>query len=368
MSGRHLRRALFAGIATAGVGVGSYYVLLTGQPASLFSPVLSTVCVLQRPFTGLNIAFDDVSGNLSDGRLDFKNFRVKWRNGGWLSGVSRKVDCDLTMTRFSVDMGDEVANMVLRDAKSLATRIDSLDDAAEVHIPHVEAQGVKGDCTILIRNPQTPLPNIVFDHLSLQDVNVVVGDGFKREKPLVFPPLDVRSLELKPYRLRKPINSALFHASGNGSVGQKPFSISSTPKTRQLVAQVPVEFISSFLRPPLSWVKEGHVEVKVKLDPSTKKSGAWIAETSLTFSDGLLVQAPAPSTEEKDVYQQAAGQIVSVLSKNGVSVTAREEVLEDPKNEDQFISEMGQKYALLVLTKAGAAAISSIKEKASSWF
>jgi hypothetical protein len=198
---RALTRAAVVGGVVLGAGVGSWVTLNSGSPAFLFSPVLKGLLLVQRPFTGIAVSFDSCSGALQDGRLSFSNLRVVWRKSTSL--VPQKFNCDLTFQTLIINMGSVTADMLLRDTNHFVKRLDSLDNEQEIVLDKIAASGVSGDFTMLIRHPETPLPNVQIKTLALKDVNVIVRDGFRRETPLVFPPLKIDSMLIESYHFRK---------------------------------------------------------------------------------------------------------------------------------------------------------------------
>ncbi len=189
-----------------GAGWYSWHTLSSGQPSFLFSPLLKALCVVQRPFTGCSVSFDSCSGALKDGRLSFVNLRVCWRNGTRF--VPQKFSCDLSFKTLLVNMGSVTADMLLRDTNHFLARIDSLDNDKVIVLDKIAMAGVSGDFTMLIRHPETPLPNVMVKTLAIKDANLVVGDGFNRETPLIFPPIRIDALLLESYKFRK-VNSFL---------------------------------------------------------------------------------------------------------------------------------------------------------------
>lgn len=359
------RSAFKAGLVVGAFGFGSWVVLRTGQPEFLFSPAFRSICWLQRPLTGLSVGFDSVQGDLSEGQLSFKNLRVKWQDTGLFGLVPQKFRCDLTAEQLSVNLGHDNAEQLLRNTQEFVRRIDSLEDTDTVVFPLVSASGVKGDFTMLIRHPETPLPNVVIKALALSDVSVTLADGFRRPQPLVFPPLRIDALRMDPYRVRRPVNAVFFSGAGKGAFGDRPFSFGPAANGRSIDASVPVELVGHrFLRPPLSWISHGTLRVQVQLQPKGPRK--WLASANVAFGDKVTVQGPAG--EEDGLFGQATSQIVSYLSSNQVSVQATEEINEDVSNEDKFLNELGAKFAVLVVAKAGAAAFDQLKKKTSSWW
>lgn len=363
---------IHAGVAFGvclGAGVGIYGALTTGKPAFLFGPFFRFSAALQRPFTGLAVSFSEARQEGS-GNFAFKDLHVKWEHNGWLA-VKRKFDCDMKFDSLEVEMGADNFWEFMRNTTDFFDRIDSLDDDLCVVIPRVAVEGLTGSLTMLVRKPETPPPNLVISNLQVRGVrNFALADRFMRPAPLKFPELDVESLEIAPYRFRKPLHTFMFKANGSGFVGKKLFQLTtSTNGSRTISAQVPVEFISSFLRPPLSWIKQGSAQVKMALEPVAGSTPAkWTAATSLSLVP-LTVDSDV-ETKEGDSFiglLKSANKDVlkSYMTKDQFNVSAKVECLEDPKNEDKFIQEMGIRFATLVITNAAA---SAVVKNAKGWF
>lgn len=100
-----------------------------------------------------------------------------WQDAGLLGlGKGRKFDCHIAIDDLDIDMGHDVAIMVLRDGKALAKRMDSPDAADELVVPSVRVAGVTGFWSMRVRNPDTPLPNVVINDLRVADCNVTLSD------------------------------------------------------------------------------------------------------------------------------------------------------------------------------------------------
>ncbi len=162
----------------------------------------------------------------------------------------------------------------------------------------------------------------------------------KRDKPLVFPAIAVAELHMHPYRLRKPLHAALLHTNGTGSIGGKAFAIA---ERSSLVAQVPIEWISSFFRPPLSLIKSGVAQVSVKLQP--KGGSLW--DTSLELYIGGDKQIGASKLD--DLATQA---VVAYMDTNAVALNVRTEINAEAEKEDQFVHELALQASLTLLAKA----------------
>ena len=106
-----VNRGIRAGVVVAGLGLGSWYVLNSGNPKWLFSPTLKAACFVQEPVTGIRIRFDTVRGSLGSGKLDFSGLEVAWKKKGW---IPQKAECDLHFERMAVDVGAANADMLLR--------------------------------------------------------------------------------------------------------------------------------------------------------------------------------------------------------------------------------------------------------------
>ncbi len=323
--------ALF-GLST---GVASLWVLKTGEPDLLFSGIARMMVVLQKPFTKVNMEFDHVSGSFDKGTLDFRNLRVRSDKG--------VAQMDVTFDRLAVDFGVGTSGLMRGNPFLVRDALASSDPTEAVVVERVLAKGVKGFMTVLKRTPEKPLPNILLGDVFLANVNVMVGDGHGRTEPLIFPPIRIDSLHMARYHLRKPVNVLLFNTTASGQVGSAPFEI----QPKQLVsAGVPVEFISKFLRPPLSWVRTGDARVRVDMSPSEKVPGQWLVKVELSL------KGPA---EAIAIYGDAANsQIANYLNDRDVSVRAEVVVAEDPGNETRFVEELNQEFAKELAVRAAA--------------
>jgi hypothetical protein len=86
-----------------------------------------------------------------------------------------------------------------------------------VRIKRIRAVGVSGDITMLVRHPETPLPNVQIKEMYLERVKVDAKDKHKREIPIVFPTIKIERFAVENYRLRKLLNALLFNAEGTGA-------------------------------------------------------------------------------------------------------------------------------------------------------
>ena len=197
---RSVRLALASTLVVGWVGVGSYAVLLSGQPAFLFDPSLRVLCKLQRPFTGLSLQWGKAEGALRTGELRVTDLRARWKSSGML-GSARPVECDVTVDELNLRLGVDTARMVLRDGTRLKKRLTSSDQADEVKVEMLHASGVRGTWAMLRRTPGTPPPNLVIEDLYCVNVkDFAVADCWMRQKPLVFPVVSVTELRMTPYR------------------------------------------------------------------------------------------------------------------------------------------------------------------------
>ncbi len=91
-------------------------------------------------------------------------------------GRFRKFNCDLAVDSLEVDMGSDVAHMLRRDNAALSRRVESLDAADELVVPSVRVAGATGSWTMRVRNPDTPLPNVVINDLQVTNCNITLAD------------------------------------------------------------------------------------------------------------------------------------------------------------------------------------------------
>ncbi len=279
-------------------------------------------------------------GSLESGKLDVTNLRVKTR-------TNSRFSADLAFERLGIDLGSTTTDLLRRDLSFLRASLESLDDQRVVIVSKLAARGVVGDFALLVRHPETPLPNVLIREVTLQDVDVTLADGHQRSIPLQFPPIKIDAMQMSMYRLRKPLNALLFGSTGQGTVGGAPFFVE---KSKLLTASVPVEFLSSFLRPPLSWIKMGNARVRVAMEPVPGSGGTWAVETTLSLHGSA-------ESGDASVYGAATSQVTAYLNDREVAVSAKEEITEDPANEDAFLQKINQKFATLVLAKVGGAVV-----------
>jgi hypothetical protein len=347
-----LKSAIKAGLVVSSFGFGSWYVLKTGEPKFLFSPFMKMVCYAQQPFTGLSVRFDRVEGNLENGQLDFENLRMVWQKE---RQIPQKFDMDMFYKRFMIDYGAANADLLLRDTEVFLKNLDSEDVRKTFVVNRLETVGARGHTTILIRNPDTPIINVSFKEFSITDTEVTFGDAWNREEPLIFPPIRVDWMRMENFRMQKMLHSFLLRSEGRGTIGGAPYELI---KGRKVTATTPVEFMMSFLRPPLSWIQMGTSVVDIKIDPVPNKTSSMVSVVLTTKGEtGDLKDLDLKGLGD---FGLAASSVVQVLNGEFV-VTAQQEISADPALEDEFLEEIGTKFSTYILVQAGK----KIKDK---WF
>lgn len=170
---------------------------------------------------------------------------------------------------------------------------------------------------------------------------MVVADGWQRVQPLVFPVIDVSTLHLAPYHVRRPGHAALLHASGKGFIGNKPFHIA---RRQELSVSLPVEWLSSFLRYPLSHIKSGAARVLVRL--SQDGPGKWEAVAQLSVAGDKRL-------DSSGVADVATQQVLAYMDATSLNLAAKTTLDADAEDEERFVSQLATQFSVVILKQAG---------------
>jgi hypothetical protein len=191
------------------------------------------------------------------------------------------------------------------------------------------------------------------------------------------------------------VNAVLFNAEGSGMMGEAPFAFE---RRKSVTATVPVQFISSKLRPPLNWVKTGSAQVKMNMAPITGATNKWNVTVSLSLKVGPRKQesfcckplfffffSSKGNTEPGDLSQfgETTNLLAAYMDNKEFTLVGKQEIDEDPANEvpkkrgffvvffivfvlqDQFIEQVNIKFVAMVVAKAVG---SGVKAIAKGWF
>ena len=357
MARRASINALLATTAVAGVGIGSWQVLQSGSPGSLFQGTFQALCYVQQPFTGISVRFDRVRGSLRDGQLDFEGLRVVWDRSRL---IAQKFECDLEIDHLTVDVGAENATLIMRETQVFSKRLDSVEESDAFRVKELSIKGCRGHYVALIRKPETPPPNILIALLHLEDVNVQVGDMHQRSAVLRLPDISVDSLTMEMIRFQNAVPALLLGTQGHGAIGGVPFKFE---KRKHASISLPIQWLAQFLQAPLSWIHKGHAGVDVTLTPS--RADHAIVTVNLSLENGEAKEDASDS-----MYGSASGQLAAYMSSKHIGLTAKEEINLDDTDGKRLLNRLNEKFATVLIRDglAGSLNLAAEELKKRGWF